>query len=230
MVCRWISFLTFTLTAFAPLAAAPMPAELAEALADFRAEGSPHWAFTQVTAGEGKSLVERYDPSKSNPQHWTLVEKDGHAPSVTDLTKYREDHAHLNNGLTAPSVKDQIVPDSAELVSDDGTRATWRFRLQPGGPDDSSAEHMAASFTLHRPTATIEQVELASIEPFSPVFLVKIKEARTTMRYTLPTPEQPTLLQKVTMRVRGRAMWFKSVDSDLTVDYRDYAPAGPAVP
>lgn len=211
-------------------APSPLPADLASPLAAFRAEGSWGWAFTQSTAADGKSLVERYDPARLDFRRWALVEKDGRAPTAQELEDYRQQQTRRSGGLTAPNVKDQIDPASAALVADDGTRATWRFGLVPGGFDDSSAAHMAVEFTLHRPTQTIERVELASFEPFSPVLGVKIKEARTTLHYTLPTGDRPTLLLNVAMRVRGRAFWFKSLDSDLTITYTDHTYAGKVVP
>lgn len=206
--------------------AGPVPPELAAALADFRTEGPKGWAFTQTTAAEGKSLVEAFDPAKPDFQRWTLVRKDGAEPDADSLRQYRENQTRRTGGQTAPNVKDQIKTDSCELVSDDGVRATWKFRLHPGSSEDRSADHMVASFTLHRPTGTIERVELGSFEPFSPVFSVSIAEARTVLTYSLPTGDTPSLLQAVTMRVRGKAMWFKSLDSDLTVVYSDYAYAG----
>jgi hypothetical protein len=199
-----------------------VPAELAAALERFRAEGSWGWGFTQHTEAEGRSLLERYDPRRPDGERWTLLAKNGAEPTVRDLTEYREKQSRRSGGLNAPNVKDQLDRESIEAVSDDGERAVWRFRLVPGGPDDSSARHMAATFTLHRPTATVERVELASFEPFSPVLGVRIQEARTIMRYSLPEGDRPTLLQEVSMRVRGRAMWLKSLDSDLTVRFTEH--------
>jgi hypothetical protein len=220
---RWL--LIITLAFWARLAGAPMPAELEQALKAFHAEGSKGWAFTQTTIAGGKSLIERFDPSKPETTRWSLVQKDGHAATAEEKQKYQETLTRRSRGDTAPNVKDQINPDTCEVVGTDGDRTQYRFRLKPGGDDDKSAEHMAATFTLHRPSGTIERVELASIEPFSPVFLIKIEEARTVMTYSLPEKERPTLLQKVTVRVRGRAMWFKSLDEDMTVSYSDYALA-----
>lgn len=211
-------------------AASPLPADIVTPLAAFRAEGSWGWAFTQSTSSADKSLVERYDPARPDFHRWALVEKDGRAPTAQELEDYRQQQSRRSGGLNAPNVKDQIDPASAELVADDGTRATWRFGLVPGGFDDSSAAHMAVEFTLHRPTQTIERVELASFEPFYPVLGVKIKEARTILHYTLPADDRPTLLLDVTMRVRGRAFWFKSLDSDLTITYTDHAYAGKVIP
>ena len=85
---------------------------------------------------------------------------------------------------------------------------------------------MTVAYTLHRPTKTIERVELASTQPFSPMFAVKIQEARTVISYSLPEGDHPTLLKEVTVRVRGSAMWVRSLDEDMTVSYSDYQYAG----
>lgn len=206
--------------------ASAVPPELEAALKDFRTEGTFGWAFIQKTESESKSVVEHYDPSKPEVLRWTLMQKDGLPPTEKETKNYREQQTRRTGGQTAPNVKNQIDHDSCTLVDDDGVRARWRFLLRPGATDDYSAAHMTATFTLHRPTATIEQVELASFEPFSPVFSVKIAEARTLLEYTLPDADRPTLLKRVTMRVRGRALWLKSLDSDLTVVYSDYVYAG----
>lgn len=203
-----------------------VPPELAVALEGFRTEGSFGWGFVQTTQSADKALVERYDPAQPEVLRWTLVSKDGQPPTEKEVKTYREQQTRRTRGETAPNVKNQLDRETCSLISDDGVRAAWRFRLKPGASDDRSAAHMAATFTLHRPTGTIERVELASFEPFSPMFSVNIEEAKTILEYTLPEDERPTLLKRVSMRVRGRAMWFKSLDSDLSVMYSDYVYAG----
>jgi hypothetical protein len=123
-------------------------------------------------------------------------------------------------------VKDQINPDSCEIVAESAELGVYRFQLKTGDKDDQSAAFMRVTYTLHRPTQTIEKIELASTEPFAPVFMVKIQEARTVMTYTRPEADRPSLLKDVTVKVRGRAMWVKSLDEDMTVTYSNYVYAG----
>lgn len=208
------------------LAAAGIPAELAATLKNFRAEGPKGWAFTQTTSGESHTRVERFDPLGRHSIQWKLVQQDGRAPTGEEIAKYNEIKARRSSNETAPNVKDQIIPESCEVLSETAERGVYRFKLKPGGDDDRAAEHMRATFTLHRPTATIEQVELASVAPFSPVMMVNVQEARTVMSYSLPEGERPSLLRQVVVRIRGRAMWFRSLDQDMTVTYSDYAYAG----
>lgn len=206
--------------------AAALPDDLRAALANYRAEGTRGWAFTQSTRASGKSLVERYDPRLPEFRRWTLLQKDGRAPTDEERRTYAEQQTRRSRGDTAPNVKEQIDESTAELIGDDGTRARWRFRLRTTDQDDRSAAHMAATFVLHRPTATIERMELASFEPFKPVTGIAVTEARTVVDYSLPEGERPTLLQRITVTLRGRAWWIKSLDDDMEVVYSDFEAAG----
>ena len=222
---RFLFFL-FALLPWTSGLSGPVPPDLASALKEFRAEGSRGWSFTQTTSSGEKSLVEHFDPLKPDYARWTLLKKDGKDPSPDDIKSYQEKFTRRSRGDTAPNVKDQLNLSTCEVVSENAERGVYRFHLNPGGSEDKSAQFMVATFTLHRPTHTIEIVELASVEPFSPVFAVKVEEARTIMHYSLPEGDRPTLLQEITVRVRGRAMWLKSLDEDMRVSYSDYVYAG----
>ena len=208
------------------LMAAPMPAELAAALKDFRTEGPRGWGFTQTSTARAHSRVEQFNPVGRDSVQWKLVQQDGHAPTEEEAGKYKELKARRSSNENAPNVKDQINPESCEIVSESADLGVYRFQLKTGDKDDQSAAFMRVTYTLHRPTQTIEKIELASTEPFSPVFMVKIAEARTVMTYTRPDSGRPSLLKDVTVKIRGRAMWVKSLDEDMTVAYSDFVYAG----
>lgn len=208
------------------LLAGSMPAELTDALKVFHAEGPKGWGFIQTTTAGERSRVERFEPLGKFSIQWKLLQQDGKPPTTEEVQKYTELKARRSSNETAPNVKDQIIPETCEVISESPERGVYRFQLKPGGSDDSSAQFMRATFTLHRPTASIEQVELASTGPFSPVLMVKVESARTVMVYSLPSGETPSLLKEVTVRIRGRAMWFRSLDQDMTVVYSDYVFAG----
>ncbi len=204
-----------------PLQAESLPPDLAAALKDFRSDGPKGWGYTQTTVAGSESLVERFNPAEPDFQRWTLVRKNGQAPTPDETRDYNEGRSRRSSGATAPRLQDQLDDTSATFVRTEGERTVWHFRLQSGGLDDRAASFMAVTITFHQPTRTIEQVEIASIAPFSPVFGVKIAGTMTRMHYSLPTPERPSLLLAVTIQVRGRAFWFKSLDQDMTVTYTD---------
>ncbi len=211
----WGFFLTLAISVHA------MPTELTKALADFRADGPRGWAFTQSTSSASHSLVERYDPLIRAPFSWNLLTKDGRQPTEKEMNDYREKVSYRSNDGTA-SVKDQIIPETCKLVSETDENSVYEFKLKPGSEDDHTAEFMTALFTLHRPSGAITQVELGNTEPFSPMIAVQITEARTTMDYSIPTEECPSLLLGVHTKVRGRAFWLRSLDDDLYVKYSDH--------
>jgi hypothetical protein len=208
------------------LAAGPTPPELAAALKDFRADGPKGWSFVQTTSSEDKSLVERFDPLGKNFLQWTLLQQDGRAPTPDEIEKYNQRKTTRSSNETAPNVKDQIAPGTCEIVSETPERGVYRFHLKPVDDSDKAAQFMDVTFTLHRPTGTIETVALASTGPFSPVFFVSVKDARTVMNYSLPEGDRPSFLQSVHVTIRGRAMWIRSLDQDLSVSYSDYVFSG----
>lgn len=205
----------------------PSP-ELVEALRVFRTEGPKGWAFTQTSHSPDRSRVESFDPLNAPHLRWTLLAENGAPPPERVIEAYRQQQTRRTGGQTAPNVKEQLIMDSAQLDWDSGDRQRWKFDLKPGADDDSSAEHMASTITFHVPTKTVEKIELASFEAFSPIFGVNIESAQTTIEYTLPTDQAPSLLHHISVSVRGRAFYFKSLDSDMTVSYSDYEYMGKA--
>jgi hypothetical protein len=218
--------LLFLLLGALALRAENLPAGLASALKDFRADGPKGWSYTQTTVAGPESLVEHFDAGRPDFQRWTLLRKNGLAPTPDELQTYNEGRIPRASGGTAPRLQDQLDPASATLLRTEGERTVWRFHLLSGGLDDRAASFMTVTLTFHEPTRTIEQVEIASIAPFSPVLGVRIAETRTLMDYSLPTADRPSLLLSVTLKVRGRAFWFKSLDQDMTVTYSDHESAG----
>jgi hypothetical protein len=218
-------FFTACLLLTVSLRADGPPPELIKALDAFNTEGAQGWAFTQTTASTNRSLVERYDPSKPEFSRWSLLTKDGRAPTQEETTQYNRMLTQRTRDHSAPNVKNQIRRETCEPLGVEDGRARFRFQLNPGGEDDKSAEHMVVIFSLHQASGVIDRVELTSIRPFSPMFAVKIEQARTLITYTLPDQDRPSLLQEIAVSVRGRAMFFKSLDEDMTVTYSDYAPA-----
>jgi hypothetical protein len=222
------SLIAVCLLIAASLHAGPVPPELEKALATFQSEGTRGWAFTQTTQSSDSTLVERYDPSKPEFNRWKLLQKDGREPTEAEVKTYKDALGRGNREQAAPNVKNQVQQDTCEPLGEENGRARYRFQLKPGGEDDKSAEHMVVIFSLHLSTGTIERVELVSVRPFSPMFGVKIEEARTVIDYTLPDEARPTLLKEIHVSVRGRAMLFKSLDRTMAVTYADYsAPAPP---
>jgi hypothetical protein len=205
---------------------AAVPPELTEAFANFRGDSPRGWSFTQTTTAEGKSTVERCDAAKAEFERWSLVQKDGRAPTAQELKDYAEARSRRSRAGTAPKLVDQFDLNSIETVTGTAERGTYRFRLRQGESRDQTAPFLRATVVLHKPTRTIETIELGSIAAFNPTFGVKIAEMKTLLTYSLPVGDTPSFPLKVETRVRGRAFLMKSLDADMSVTFSDYAKAG----
>lgn len=224
---RWlIVFVGLAAFASGANASAPEPSSpLSEALAAFRAEGAKGWSFTQTTEGAGHSRIERYDASQPEFDRWSLLQQDGRVPTAEETQDYHEMLSRRSRGGTAPRLTDQLDLGTVETATETADRITYRFRLKPGEDGDATARFLRATVVVHVPTRTIETFDLAAVEPFSPTLGVKITEMKTTMSYSLPEGDRPSLLQKTTTRLRGRAFFFKSLDADMTVTFTDHEKA-----
>jgi hypothetical protein len=203
-----------------------VPPELAVALKSFRTDGPRGWAFTQTTEAEGRSLTERFDPAQRDLARWTLLQKDGHLATADERRDYLEELKHRTLGETAPKLTEQFDLGSLETVADTLDLATYQLRLKPSESGDKTAAFLRIVIVLHKPTQTIASLELSNVAEFAPTFGVKITEMRTVMTYSLPAAGRPSLPERVTTRLRGRAFWVKSVDAYMTVVFSDYRRAG----
>lgn len=218
---RFILFCALTATSFASA-----PLELTRALETFQSDPPRGWSFTQTSVAEGKSIVERYDAAKPEFDRWSLVQKDGRGPTATELQEYGEGRSRRSRTGTAPKLADQFLLESVETIDEQADSARYRCRLRPGESRDKTALFLRATIVVHKPTHTVESVELSSLESFSPTLGVKIAQLKTLMTYRRPSGDTPSLPHKVTMQVRGRAFLFKSLDADMTVTFSDYLKVG----
>ncbi len=216
----------FLLCLLTRVAFGAVPAELTAALKKFRTDAPKGWSYTQNTTAEGKSLEERFDATRPDFERWTILKKDGRAPTDDEQRDYREKLTRRSRGGNAPSFTDQFDLASLETIADTTERGTYRCRLKRGESGDTTADFLRVTLSLHKPSGTIESLEIASIGEFSPTFGVKIADMKTTMTFSFASDTTPSLPQKVTTRLRGRAFWIKSLDADMTVNYSDYVKAG----
>ena len=208
-----------------------IPMEVRQAIASFRPEGPRDWSFTQTTAAEGRTMVERYDGTKPEFNRWSLLTEDGKPPTDETAQRYRQKfyrHTQVNGG---PRLNEQIDLTSIVLADESSDRSRYHALLKTTEAGDVTAAFLRAVVVWHKGAAAIESFTLESTAPFAPTFGVKIQEMRTTLTYSLPTHTSPGLLEKVTTRLRGRAFWFKSLDADMEVSYSNYVPPrSPAAP
>jgi hypothetical protein len=211
----------------APLTGTPLtalPPALETALANFRAEGPRGWAFTQSTQGQGKALVERFDPSTRGAARWTLLQQDGRAPTAEELQRYRDSRPLLDS---VSDLSGQLDRAQVALVSEDATSSVYEFALRPAGENDRAAAHMRARFTLDHASGAIVLAELFNFRPFKPARSLSIEEARTTLRFAPPAEGRPALPLEVKMVVRGERFWVRDFSSEVTSTFSEHSPVQP---
>ena len=216
----------FLLCSLTAAALAAVPPDLADALKSFRTDAPRGWSFTQTTEAEAKSRVERFDAAQPEFNRWTLLRQDGRTPSDEEQLDYKQKITRRSSNQTAPLLTDQLDLSNPETVAENAERATYRVKLKAGESGDKTAEFLRVALVVHKPTHTVESLEIYSAGEFSPTFGVKIAEMKTVMTYSLPTDGAPSLPQQITTRLRGRAFLVKSLDADMTVAYADYAKVG----
>jgi len=226
---RMMISLILTLAAVTAQAANP-PIDVRDVLKNFRTEGPKGWSFTQSTTAEGRTVVERYDSAQPEFNRWTLLTEDGRAPNEEGQRRYRDKFSHYSSTGTAPQLSDQIEYTSLVTENETAERITYRGRLKPTEKEDRTALFLRAMIVWHKASGTIESLVIESTAPFAPSFGVKIEQMQTTMSYSLPTPEHPSLLQSVVTRLRGKAFWVKSIDADMTVTYSAYVSTSASHP
>ncbi len=204
---------------------AAVPPELDAALKNFRSDPPPGWSYTQTTTGEGRSTVERCDAAKPDFARWSLVQKDGRAPTPAELHDYADARSRRSRTGTAPRITEQLLLETLDVIGDTPERATYRCHLRRGENRDNTAEHLRATIVLHKASGAIESITLANTEPFRPSFGVSIAEMKTEMIYSTAAAGMPSLPQRVATHVRGTVFWFKSLDAEMSVVFSDYERA-----
>ena len=203
-----------------------MPDFLRAALANFRADVPPGWAYTQHTDREGRKIVERFDPAKAPAEQWALLGMDGRSPTQSDLENYHKYKAGQSPGaVQATFGKGDIEPGSVQLVREDPTRAefTCRFRDQSANADKMLG-HLRLRLTVGKQSPHVERFALELLEPYSPVLTVRMNELLVTMEFAPPGADRPSLPVKGSSHFLGR-IFFMSVEENLRYSYTDFARA-----
>lgn len=205
------------------LAAAEHP-DLVAALRGFRSEVPPDWSYVQTTSDGQRSLEEGHDATRPDFARWTLLRKDGRAPTPTELAEYRDARSRRSRGGTAPRLAEQIDSTAATVMAEANERTTYRCRLRPAEAGDRTADFLHATVVVHRPSRTIEAITLENEASFKPALGIHITKLRTRLTFSLPAGERPSLPHSVETSIRGDAYWFKTLDADLQITFSAYQP------
>ncbi|MBI3886627.1 MAG: hypothetical protein HY302_12995 [Opitutae bacterium] len=201
---------------------ADVPAYVREALSHFTSDAPKGWAYTLTTTKDGQTSVERYDPSQPVGAQWTLLRRDGRAPTAEESRRYTQYKTGTTQGSTRAATFERNDLDlaSLKLVREDAERAEFESRFREG--DDQMLAHFVVALTFAKHPAVLEKFTLRLDRPFSPVVGLRMKELVVDMEFSPATADRPSLPRRSSSVFHGRFLLFKAIDEDLRIAYSDY--------
>jgi len=187
------------------------------------------WAYTETTDTNGVITIERFDPSLPENRQWTLIEKDGRAPSSEDLAAYADDRTGEGGNHEGDDLREMVDPEGLELIEETSTYAVYRFRPQADDEDEDDAKimkHVTGRLKIVKSLPYVESLEIRNSKPFSAALLVKMKEFLTRLTYRPIDDQGHVFPHTVEVKIRGRVLVFKKLREDVSVTYSDYTYLG----
>lgn len=195
-------WLTASVQADEPVADDPLdpfagvPAPLAEALRNY-GKDAPRWAYTQRFVEfdrkdrENESWVARFDPSQHYDVQWTLLEKNGKAPSDSQQKKFRKERAKLEQKgrvrlgealdvKRAVRLADQA--DSVELL-------TYEVPLQPIEGSKFPPEKFQVFVKIGREKHDLRTIELKLRERVRVALVLNVKAVDAHIDFAAVRPD-----------------------------------------
>ncbi|MHB0971676.1 MAG: hypothetical protein ACYC7A_20940 [Thermoanaerobaculia bacterium] len=189
------------------------------------------WSFVQTTVDNGKTRVERFDPSRPIAEQWTLTLTEDRAPTPREQTEYREKRAKERVKAEArkkdPKRKegenDLIREDSLVLLRENAEQVVYSFRPPPGDEDeDAFADHIKGTLTIGKSRPHAFTIEMKNDTPLKPMTGVRIDRFAMTMEFRPVTPRGPVLPFRFEASVRGKALLLKSLNQDTVTTFSEY--------
>jgi hypothetical protein len=199
-----------------------IPAFLRTALNQFSPEISPKWAYTMTTDRDGKSMTERFDPSKPPTEQWSLLLTENRPPTAGEQEKYFKYKASQAPGATRATFQvGDIEPGTVTLLKEDADQAEFNcaFREQASNSDKMLAL-LSLRLTVNKKQLYVEKFALELKEPYSPVLGVKMRELLVAMAFS-PPGDNPSLPVQSSSHFLGR-IFFISMEENLHFAYSDF--------
>jgi len=203
---------------------AEIPDYLHAALAGFHPGMPAGWAYTLETTRNGRTLTERFDPTRPSDSQWSLLDNDGHKPTPEAREKYLRARTAAPGGTESNFEKADIDPGSFNRVRENEQQAEFvaDFREAATGADKMLG-HLRLRLFVDKIVPHVTRYVLELKEPYSPVLGVKMNELKVEASYLPPTAGRPALLAEVYSHFAGRIFFFPTGE-DLRLNYRDHLP------
>lgn len=183
------------------------------------------WSYTMTTRSKEGVTIEQHDAAAPTGERWTLLQKDGRAPTQKELLEHRKEKAERDAERTNGERDDEEDVDrsSIRLVSEDDRAATFHFRVRSSGRMEAAfTKHILGTLVVNKSGSWAERFELESTQTIRPIPGVNIREFTLVMTFWREAQSGEVLLETMESRTRGRAFGIKSLDDDRHVRFTDF--------
>lgn len=182
----------------------------------------------QAEKTEERVVVERFDPSKSSAERWTLVSINGQAPDAAQLAGYRKELPKRRLAYYG-RVADYFATPAATALDARG-RTVFRFASLPkqsvmiGETDVSANSSGELIVDASGPLPFIAQARFTSTSATRVKLIAKIDSFESTTRYRLMPDGKPVPAELVSELVGSMLGREGRVRTQIT--YAEYRPVG----
>lgn len=193
-----------------------------EALAAMERSKVSRWAYTMTSVVDGKKTVEKHDPSAPRTKRWELVSKDGKTPTDAERREYAKKRKR-DSGTGQFNLKELIDLTSVKVEKEDPERMTCSIRMKADGDDGKMiAEKVQGQLVVRKQTPSIEALELSNNGRIGKRGVFSLSEFKIRMAFAFDANIGELLPASFSMRLRGRALLVKSLNSDTEVTFSDF--------
>ena len=203
-------------------------------LSQAQSTGPDDYAFTrtsrteQTSSGktETRTVIEKFDPTKSGDARWTLVSVNGTTPSADALSKYRKETP--TRRVPGYYRLAKYFGANATTSTDSRGRTVFHFGSLPKdtalvmNSDVSSNTSADVIVSEAGGSAFAEQVHL-TVKPMRLKLIMKLEHYESTARYRMGPEGKPQLVEQVA-DMAGSGMGQEG-KAHTVITYSDYRPA-----
>ncbi len=182
------------------------------------------WSFLQTTTGKEEVIVERCEHDLETCS-WTLVLRNGEAPTEEELERYRKDKAEEQERRGEKSRFDTLAsPDSVVLLEQNDEQAIYRFDPLPEDDEDEKInKQLDGRLVVSKAGPYVLSFELKNNGTVRPAMFVKIHKMHITMEFAPVQEGGPYLPVKMQAIVEGKVGGLKKFEEDKRIRFTDYA-------
>jgi hypothetical protein len=185
-----------------------------------------YWHVTMDVEQDGEQLVIQTDPLARKYEKRRLISVEGKTPEKNRLKEFREaEEKRIDEEDADAKGFDYLVDLSTLAVAERSTEnidedSTAFFFLPKVKALEKSRDNLHGTLILNHATETIEKIEITNIKELSPAFSVTVQSYRLTLWFQPEQGEQ--LLHKMESHAVGKAGFFKSFESMVSIAFRDF--------